>query len=351
MRKEFTIPPHLQPKDRIAIVSPSSGCAQLFPWVFELGIERLRTVFNLEPIIFPSALKNQEYLSRNPEARADDINEAFSDSSINGIIATLGGYDEMRILRYIEQDLLDQNPKIFMGYSDSSNLHCLLWSLGIVSYYGRHLLSQFGMQHEMHEYTIEYIKRSLFETKIGALYEPSEYTDFDLDWADQRNLRLKRPMEKNPGWYWHNCSSQQINGRLWGGCLEILDALLAADKFIPHLDEFNDIVLYLETSEELPTEGFVYRFIAALGERGILAKIKALLIGIPKTQFINIIPAGGRENYIINQRTTIINALADYDAPIPTIFNMSFGHTDPQMILPNGGLINIDCANKRISLH
>lgn len=69
----------------------------------------------------------------------------------------------------------------------------------------------------------------------------------------------------------------------------------------------------------------------------------------PKAQFCNSQPPEGREAFIANQQNAVKNALRDYDVHLPVIFNMNFGHTDPQMIIPSGGLVKIDGANKTIS--
>lgn len=61
----------------------------------------------------------------------------------------------------------------------------------------------------------------------------------------------------------------------------------------------------------MPTEGFVYRFIAALGELSLLKKFKAILVTCPKAQFCDKLPPGGREVFILQQREAINNALKD----------------------------------------
>ncbi len=70
----------------------------LFPWIYKQRLNRIREIFKLVPVEFPTAYQSPEYLSQNLEARAKDINEAFSNHSITGIIATIGGIDQIRIL-------------------------------------------------------------------------------------------------------------------------------------------------------------------------------------------------------------------------------------------------------------
>lgn len=98
----------------------------------------------------------------------------------------------------------------------------------------------------------------------------------------------------------------------------------------------------------MPSEGFVYRFIAALGELGILKKIKGILFGRPKAQFYGHMPSEGRETFIENQQQAVKNTLNHYDCNIPVVFNLNFGHTDPQVIIPNGSIVCIDSSKKTI---
>lgn len=343
----FKTPSKLKKGDKVAIISPSTGLPSIFPWVYELGLKRLREVFQLEPIEFPTTRKSPEYLEKNPEARADDINTAFSDKSIKAIIATIGGNDQIRILPYLDRNTLASNPKSFFGYSDNTNLHLLLWNLGIVSYYGGNLMNQFAMQGKMHDFTVHYLKKALFEEDIGEFQAASEWTDYDLNWEDPQNLTEIRPLYKSDGWHWHNYENKILEGRLWGGCLETLDLHLSVRKYLPPLDQLSESILFLETSEEMPTEGFVYRFLAALGELGILQKLKGLLFARPKAQFCGNMPIEGREVFVSNQQQAVIKALKDYDSDLLTVFNLNFGHTDPQIIIPNGGIVSID-GNKKI---
>lgn len=345
---EFKLPSPLKTGDKVAIVSPSSGMPFLFPWVYEQGIDRLKSVFHLEPVEYPTALQSPEYLSQNPQARAEDINRAFADPSIKAIIATVGGNDQIRILPYLDHKVISANPKIFMGYSDCTNVHLFLWNLGIVSYYGGAIMTQFAMGSGMQEYTIHSIWKALFDQPIGKIHAALEYSDADLDWADKENLNKKRPVYPSKGWAWHNSDNELIQGRLWGGCLEVLDMHLSVRRYLPDFERLNNTILFIETSEEMPTEGFVYRFIAALGELGLLRRFKAILVAYPKAQFCGKQPPDGRETFIVRQQEAIKSALKDYHATMPVIFNMNFGHTDPQVIIPNGGLVSINCTRKTI---
>ncbi len=345
---KFQQPPRLEPGDRVAIVSPSSGLPHVFPWVYEQGLERVKTEFQLEPVEYATTRQSPEYLSNNPKARAEDINAAFADPSIKAIIATVGGNDQIRILPHLNKEVIAANPKIFMGYSDCTNLHLFLWNLGIISYYGGAIMTQFAMGGGMQSYTMHSIKQSLFNSSLGEVHPAPEWSDADLDWGDQKNLSKKRPMYKGEEWHWHHAPSGTIQGQLWGGCLEVLALHLSVKRYLPSIDQLENTILFIETSEEMPSEGFVYRFIASLAELGMLKKFKGILMAYPKAQFCSLQPPEGRKAFILNQQHAIKKALQDYQSNIPVVFNMNFGHTDPQLIIPCGGTVLIDGARRKI---
>jgi muramoyltetrapeptide carboxypeptidase LdcA involved in peptidoglycan recycling len=45
--------------------------------------------------------------------------ESFSDPNTRAIIAIIGGDDSIRLLPYIDYKGIANNPKIFLGYSDT----------------------------------------------------------------------------------------------------------------------------------------------------------------------------------------------------------------------------------------
>ena len=136
----FTYPPKPQPGDDVAILSPSSGLPGVFPAVYEQGLRRLRDEFELTPVQYPTT----RVMGSSLEARAQDVHAAFADPAIKAIICSIGGEDEIKLLKYLDPAILRANPKPFLGYSDNTNLHLLLWNQGIVSYYGGSIMVQFG---------------------------------------------------------------------------------------------------------------------------------------------------------------------------------------------------------------
>jgi len=105
----------------------------------------------------------------------------------------------------------------------------------------------------------------------------------------------------------------------------------------------------METSEEIPTADYVMRFFRALGERGILERIKGLCVGRAKAREFNE-PRSQAERvaYRNEQREAILKTVRAYNSEIPIVQNLDFGHTEPQIPMPYGNQIRIDSKEKRI---
>ena len=114
------------------MVSPSFAAAGAFPEVHEQAMRRLVEVTGLVPVEFPTT----RAVGATPAARAADLNAAFADPTIRGILAVVGGEDQIMVIGHLDADLALADPKPFLGTSDNTNLHHWLWGLGIASFYG-----------------------------------------------------------------------------------------------------------------------------------------------------------------------------------------------------------------------
>lgn len=353
MTREFVLPPSLEKGDKVAIARPGNGPGKTeFPEVYELGLERLRNVFGLKPVELPTCDRDMEYLSEHPEERAQDVMDAFKDPDIKGVVAVTGGAGEqLRILKHLDPEVLRKNPTRFYGISDNTSLALYLWNQGIVSFYGGQLMNDLAMQGEMHDYTVNYLKKAFFSDSIGEIESADRFTDETLDWNDPENLEKRREMEENPGWIWHDGSEAVIEDRTWGGCFEILVEQFIADKYIPDSGELEGKILVLETSEEVPEHYWADWFFMALGERGLLEKFSAVLVGRPKARHHEDPGKEPRRQYREKQRETIRNRIDEYATETPVVFNVDFGHTDPIVPVPIGGKVRIDAGEQRIDFY
>ena len=109
-------PKILRPGSRIAAISLSWGGPGTVPYRYEIGKRQFEEEFDVTVVETAHALRDADWLAKNPEARADDLMEAFADETIDGIISTIGGEDSIRTLPYIDLDLMRKNPQSLYGF-------------------------------------------------------------------------------------------------------------------------------------------------------------------------------------------------------------------------------------------
>ncbi len=341
--KQFTQLAKLKPGDQVAVVSPSAGLPGLFPWVQDLGLERLRKQFGLVPKEYPTTRQ----MGSSLEDRARDVMAAFADPANKAVFTSIGGSDQIQLLKHLDSKVFIDNPKPFFGFSDNTHLHMYLWNLGIPSYYGGAIMTQFAMQGNMHQLTIESLKQALFETGEFAYKAAAEYNDIGLNWADAANLNKSRTMEPNDGLVWDG--AKDAEGILWGGCVESLIAQVSAAKYLPKDDEVHGAILCLETAEDIPEHWIVEYLLTGFGERGWLDSFKAVLVGRPKAwDFDQQNDAKTKAEYRAAQQQAILKAIRAYNSEIPVVQNLDFGHTDPQLALPFGGKARLVSSEQSI---
>ena len=110
-------------------------------------------------------------------------------------------------------------------------------------------------------------------------------------------------------------------------------------------------VLFLETSEELPSGEEVFRILRNMGERGLLARFPALLMARAKAwSFQQPNKAEDKLRYAAEQREAVLRALTAYAPHTMAVFDVDFGHTDPQLVIPYGGTVSVDGPARRITV-
>ncbi|ELZ96842.1 LD-carboxypeptidase [Haloferax mucosum ATCC BAA-1512] len=339
MPSVFTTPPPLEDGSQIAIVAPSRPIDESH---LDRACARLRDTFSLEPVVFESARKDWEWLRENPRARAEDVMEAFEDPSIRGIIAVTGGDDQLRVLPHLDPTRLTASPTRFFGYSDNDNLRLYLWKHGIVSY-GATLHPTLTVDPEIHPYIERYLNRAFFERSLGVVEPAPEWTDewFDFDTGEPRDWR------DNPGRTWHG--EARVTGRLWGGNFSIVKWHLQTDRFLPPADELDGTILALETSEDVPYPREVRYTLRTMGERGLLERFDGLVMGRPRTH------SPGLEweppaDYGEQLRDEVLSVLAEYNPEATAVFDVEFGHADPNVPLPLGAKATLDPTVGRIRI-
>jgi muramoyltetrapeptide carboxypeptidase LdcA involved in peptidoglycan recycling len=346
MAPAFRYPDKPRRGDAMAVLSPSAGLPARFPLPYELGLTRLREEFGLRPVEFPSTRAAQA----SPAQRAADIHAALVEPEIKAIIASIGGEDELKVLAHLDPDVLRARPKPFFGYSDNTNLHLLLWNLGLVSYLGGSVMVQFGRPVAMEPTSRVSLERALFERGSYRLEPPGRYTDEEGDWDDPATLETAPLSLPATPWSWHG-PRMTATGPAWGGSLEIVDFHLRTGRYLAPDDAYEGAVLFLETSEELPPASYVYRVLMCMGERRLLQRFAAIVWGRPKAWALDQPndPAA-KTRYTKEQHEAVLAAVTEYHPGAPLVFGADFGHTEPQLIIPSGGTVTVDGRNRQIEV-
>ena len=337
-------PQKLHPGDKVATVSLSWGGPGTVPHRYEAGKQQLQDEFGLVVVEMPHTLSEAGWLHRNPQARADDLMAAFSDPSIKGIISTIGGDDSIRLLPFLDLDVIRSNPKMFMGFSDTTISHLACYKAGLVTFYGPSIMAGFAENGGMFAYMVESVRKTVFSSEPVGNIPPNMHgwTVENLDWADPANQTRPRKLKASTGWRF--LQGQGIHqGHLLGGCFEVLD-WLRGTEFWPEIGAWQDAILFLDTSEDAPTPDMVKYGLRTYAALGILPRLAGILFARPGGP----VPPEKFEEY----DKVLIQVVAEEAGltELPMISGMDFGHTDPMFLLPYGLQAEIDCDRQRFAI-
>lgn len=338
---QYKKPKRLKRGDVVAIVSPSWGGPSIFPHIYENGLKILRE-WGLEVREYPTARAKADFLSRDHHARAKDINDAFADKEVKAVFASIGGDDSVRLLPFLDKKIIAENPKIIMGYSDTTTLLVYGNLQGLITLHGPSIMAGFSQMESLPKNFKSHIREMLFNPKQNYEYQPyGQYCDGYPDWSKQENVGKVKELKTDAGWRFIQ-GSGSVEGELFGGCIEVLEFLKGTD-FWPTKDFWNGKILFVETSEEKTPIDHVKWMLRNYGVQGIFEKVSAVLFGRAR-------------DYSPEEKDALDGAIKsiigeEFEKPnLPIVTNMDFGHTDPQFILPLGAKAQLDCQGKKFKL-
>ncbi len=334
-------PQKLNRGDKVATVSLSWGGAgdSDILWRYYAGKQRLQDEFGLEVVEMPNTLKGSTYVYDHPEKRAEDLMLAFEDKSIKAVFSCIGGNESVRLLPYIDYDVIRNSPKIFMGYSDTTVTHFICLKAGISSFYGPSILAEFAENVKMHDYTRHWVEKTLFCSEVIGEIKPSPvWTSEYLPW-EEKNRGIRRTLQQNTGY--ELLQGEGIaGGRLIGGCIEVLEMLKGTEVW-PSADIWKDSILFFETSEDKPSPEYVEYWLRNYGSQGILQNCSGIIFAKPYDNL-----------YYQEYKGVILKVVRDELrlCDLPILYNMNFGHTAPMTVLPYGAAAEIDCSKMTFSI-
>ncbi len=335
---------------KIGIVSLSSGVLgeDFVAHEVKIGIERLKE-YGIEVEFLPNSKKGIEFIKNSPEARAKDLIKAFKDDSIDMILCAIGGDDTYRLLPYLfENNELEKiaKQKIFLGFSDTTMNHFMLNKLGIKTFYGQAFLPDVcELSNEMLPYSKHFFEELINTGKIKEIY-PSDVWYNEREDFSEKAIGISMEEHHNGGFELLRGDSK-FEGKILGGCLDSIfnifdtpryeDTVYLCKKYdlFPSLNEWENKILLLETSEEKPKPELFRKMILKLQEYGIFDVISGLIIGKPQN-----------EEYYNEYKQIILDEIRNKNLSI--VYNINIGHSTPRCIIPFGVNSKVDIERQII---
>lgn len=332
-------PQPLRKGDKVASITLSWGGPGTFPHRYAAGKKQFEDAFGVEVVETAHALKDAQWIYENPRARADDLMAAFADPDIKAIISTIGGEESVRILPHLDLQIIRDNPKIFMGYSDTTASHFACFKAGLTSFYGPSFMAGFAENGGLFPYMQQSVERTLFSSAAIGEIAPNKngWTVEHLDWSNPA-LQTQKRKTRPPTGPRILQGSGRARGHLIGGCVEVLE-MLKGTSYWPDAETWKGAILFLETSEEAPDVTSFERWLRNYGSQNILQNLNGIIMGRP---------GGSVSDDKLHQYDDAILKIVRDElglTDLPIITQMDFGHTDPMFVLPYGVEAEMDCAS------
>lgn len=264
-------PRALRPGATLAVLSPASTPK---PDLVHRGIAHLHSLGYKTVLGSHTLDRGPLYYAGTVENRVHDLHAAFADPAIDGIVCARGGWGSAELLPFLDAALIRSNPKIFVGYSDHTSLHCWLHNEGnLVTFYGPMVAADFSRD----------------DGVDNASWRHSLQEDLRWSLGVADGLRVLRP--------------GVAKGLLNGGCISIFAEALGT-PYAPRIDD--DSILFLE---DIGTKPYQWdRLLLHLRYSGLLNKVTGIVFG----DMGQCIPVD--ENEYLDR--AILHSLRNFDGPI-----------------------------------
>lgn len=276
--------------------------------------------------------KSDYYRSGSIQQRAAEVNELIYNDSIDVIMSTIGGTNTNSILPYIDYDYLNEHPKTFIGYSDTT---AILLSVKTMApqcrvLYGPALVSSFGDWSPYIDETWDYFEK-IITAKHGAsvtLQAPKYWTDEHANWENYEHPRKKHTNQ------WKYINAPVLEGKIIGGNLNTIYGFINSHYF-SRISK--NSLLFIEDAEK--DAATVEKNFAMLKDGGFFDNIKGIILG--KHALFNDRGTGRQPIDILKE---ILN-----NSKLPIIYDYDSCHTMPMITTPIGAKARIDANNMTVT--
>jgi muramoyltetrapeptide carboxypeptidase len=292
-------PAALRAGDAVAVVAPASNLKADYLARGVAELERLGFRAQYEPGILDKA----RYTAGDDERRAAELMRAFADPEIKAVWAARGGYGSMRLFKLLDEDLIGKRPKVFIGYSDMTALSLYFYRrFGWVTFHGPMAAKDLAGGEEHYDR----------ETLIKAVTGASPLGEINSNKTEML----------------HRGAGGRVTGRLLGGCLSLIAAMMGA----PDELDTRGSILFLEDTYTRPYA--IDRMLQQLKLAGKFDEVRGIVFG-EMTDCVQHADQGYQIQDVLAECT------ADFNIPI--MFGLPSGHSPRgNLTLPLGVTATLD---------
>ncbi|WP_346044282.1 LD-carboxypeptidase [Paraclostridium tenue] len=304
-------PKKLNKGDTIGIIAPSSPYRPLCKESLNYELDNIKKT--IENFGYKVKMGNtcylsyKGYLAGTDEDRVKDIETMFEDKNIDAILCLKGGYGTPRILDKINYDIIKNNPKIFIGYSDITALHIAFNQIcNLVTFHG-------------------------IMAATVSNWDEFTYNSFMDIVNSKESLELKNPEDEEL----YTLVKGSANGIIIGGNLSLIASTIGTSY---EIDVKNKILFIEEIGESIYK---IDRMLTQLELSGKFNDCKGIIFG--DFEDCNKERVEDYDLYDL-----LLNKIKKYNKPC--VYNLQSGHCKPMISMPLGVNCNLDATNKKIIL-
>ncbi|QWG66744.1 LD-carboxypeptidase [Bacillus mycoides] len=325
------LPKALKYGDTIGIYSPSSPVT----YTSSKRFERAKLYLEQKGFhILEGSLTGQYdyYRSGSIKERAEELNDLIRNPNVSCIMSTIGGLNSNSLLPYIDYETFQKNPKIMIGYSDTTALLLGIYAkTGIPTFYGPALVPSFGEFEPFVDCTYKYFADTLLTDQHLPynINQPLFWSDEFINWEEKTKEKDLRPNN------WIPVIGGKATGRIIGGNLNTIQGIWGS-PYMPLIQD-GDILFIEDSSKDAAT---IERSFSLLKINGIFDKVSGIILG-KHEQFDDC--GTNRKPYEI-----LLEVLQNQKLPFLADFDCC--HTHPMITLPIGIQVEMDATNKTIQI-
>jgi muramoyltetrapeptide carboxypeptidase len=313
-------PQALAPGDTIMFIAPAGSLNKERNTLAKKRLEELGY-----KVRFPKNLfRAHGYLAGTDEQRASEIMDAFSDPEVDAVFPGTGGYGTTRIIDDLDYDVIRQNPKVLIGFSDITGIHLAInQKTGLVTFHSPNPEYSFGNPDGFNPYAARWFWRAIGADKygkgVGYLITPTTEKG-DAAWNPKTFADFPKSQTLAPG---------KARGRLTGGNLSVLHAMMGS----PYEIETDGKILFLEDVGEAPYR--IDRMLSTLKLAGKFDKVRGVVLGHFTRR---------KDEAEWDDDWSMQDVMRDYFAKlgVPVLANFPVGHIPFNTTLPVGAEVELD---------